>query len=140
MSTNPFPTDGWIAEYRDALNSDALVQSLAQPAEFTSLIKIGNNELLLDVDQGDIELKRNPTVAEPWDFAVKGGTKAWEQFALGDRDPEYANFISMTFQGPMSISGETESYMKFEGDYRKLFAHMELLYEAFELMRDIGGD
>ena len=137
MSTELFPTDGWIAEYRDALNSDALVQSLAQPAEFTSLIKIGSNELLLDVDQGDIELEKDPTVADPWDFAVKGGTEAWEQFALGDRDPEYHQYDIPGANVRLRRDGKLH---EIRGDYRKLFAHMELLYEAFELMQDVGGD
>jgi len=129
----------WVTGFQQFVAEDPEVKLNTRWARFNCLVEIGDRPYLLKVDEGVIKLKADPTLEEPWDFAVRGSLDAWQRFANGDTDPEYRDILGMVFQGIMSVTGEIKSHLVLEGNYQKLFANLQPLYAILSKIRETEG-
>lgn len=135
-----FLTEEWLSNYKEMVEENETVEKSTKHADFTSLIQIGDKRYLLEVDKGRVDWIEEPTMADPYDFSVKGDGDTWQEF-VQESNPEYANIFSMMLQGTMSqlehLQGERDNEIILEGDYRKLFANMHPLYEIISVMKEV---
>lgn len=131
-------TDKLISNLERAVREDPEARLATRHATFASLLEVGEKSLLIKAREGAVTVIKDPTTDEPWDFAVRGSTDAWKKFRQAPT-PTTNHPFAMAYQGHMSLTGKIPNYLRFEGNYQKLFANMPPLCAILEQLRRVEG-
>lgn len=121
-----------------AVREDPETRLATRHASFSSLVEFGDQALLVKSREGDVSFIASPTTDEPWDFAVRGAADAWTKFRAAPT-PLTNHPIGMATQGAMAIGKDTPTYLRFEGNYQKLYANMVPLCAILAQLRKVEG-
>lgn len=124
----PITDPNWVTNATQTIERDPEFALEAKQADFAFLLDSGEQRYVIGVDTGRISVTTDPSPAHAWDFAVRGTSEAWQRYIDKDPDPEYRDALGMAFQGVMSVTGDIQTRLIMEGNYRKLFANLQPLY------------
>ena len=131
-------TNEFIGLLKRAAHDDAETRLALRYASFTSLLEFGDQSLLVKSRDGEVDFLPNPGKSESVDFAVRGSAEALAK--LREAPTPLSNHpVGMATQGAMALGKNTPSYLRFEGDDRKLYANMFALCAILALFRKVGG-
>ena len=131
-------TNEFIGFLKRATRDDPETRLALRHASFTSLLEFGDQSLLVKSREGDVDFIATSGKNESVDFAVRGSAEALVK--LREAPTPLSNHpVGIATQGAMALGKNTPSYLRFEGDDRKLYANMFALCAILALFRKAGG-
>jgi hypothetical protein len=130
-------TPEFIGRLKRATQDDPETRLALRHASFTSLLEFGDQSVLVTSREGDVDFVPAPGQHAAHDFAVRGSAEALTKLRAA-ATPLTNHPVSMATQQAMAIGTSTPSYLRFEGDERKLYANMFPLCAILALLRKVG--
>lgn len=111
----------------EGMRSDPELAVVGKFFSCSFLLMSGQRRYLCRVLEGKVaELLVDPSVFEPWQFAIKAPPETWERFLEEIPPPGYHDIWAAAFAGNMFI----------EGDTKVLMQHHNALWRTLRLLRE----
>jgi len=116
----------FLAAIPSRVNADSHLVWRGRTLRADCLVQIGATAFLLRFDGGRIqECRADLPLPCPWDFAVRGSLRAWENLWQDPPAPGWHDLFALSKRGEMS----------FEGDLQPFMAHLQYVKDVLTLPR-----
>jgi hypothetical protein len=115
-------TDVNQAALLEAINADPEFQLAARYWNGSFRLGMGAAEaVLFRVRDGRlVDLNRQPTPFDAWDFEISGPAEGWEQILSAVPKPFYQDVASAIFRHGFNLGGDLESYFAYHAALRRV--------------------
>jgi hypothetical protein len=121
----------WADTVREKANSDVQFQNTARQWSFDVLLKVGDDDFILEIKDGLIaRFEPNGDRFQGCDAVLGGTDHDWQQLLELVPPPFYQDFFGAWFQHGFTI----------EGDLKGLFSHYWVFLRLLDLMREARRD
>ena len=96
------------------VNRDAAILRWGRRMNDTFMVAVGDDQYLLTVREGRLEVEKGPFSQRSWRFAIRASKECWEKFWQKTPEPGWHDLFALLRRGDVA----------FEGDQRVLMAYM----------------
>jgi hypothetical protein len=126
-----YPGTGWLARYRDNVNTDAELDVIGQWFSTTFTLTFGDNRYALKVDKGRIvDIVAQPRIDVPAKFGFRSPIEVWDKFLSPDPPPLFHDFFAMLMRVPEFV---------LDGDSLVAMQNARALHRMMNIMRETGA-
>ena len=114
--------------FRDIVNADPEFKLAARYMTKDACIEVGDIRCIVKFRDGVVtKIKSEDTLADPWDFAVRGSADAWEKFLQPIPPRFYDGIFGGVIRGNFLIEGDTVS----------AFSHFWAVTRMLDIFREL---
>jgi hypothetical protein len=103
-----------IERLPEIVNRDPAIVRWGRRMNETFMVEVGEQQYLLNVNDGLLSVEKGPFVMRPWKFAIRASRESWEKFWQKTPAPGWHDLFGLLRRGEV----------KFEGDQRVLMAYL----------------
>lgn len=140
MADATLASEEWWNSYQEVVNADPEMTLHGREAfDENFVIGIGDEQYLIEMQDGEVQDVRTPGLDDVWSFGVVGSREAWEQFVEEVPPPHHNEVFGSFYRN--AVKGE-EGYFDLIGNFKKIFQNFRAFQRALELMRTTqnGGE
>ena len=108
------PADIALSNLAQLVNQDPAIVRWGRGMNETFLVAVGDQQFLLTVRDGKLQVEKGPFVMRSWKFAIRASRECWEKFWQKTPAPGWHDLFALLRRGDV----------KFEGDQRVLMAYL----------------
>ena len=103
-----------IEQLAGVVNADPAIVRWGRRMNETFMVEVGDEQYLLTVRDGTLEVERGPFAQRSWRFAIRAKREAWEKFRQKTPPAGWHDLFGLLRRGEVA----------FEGDQRVLMAYL----------------